>query len=92
MSFIEIGLHAQNMMNIPCYVANMMGGGGLLYDHVMSTRFFILTMSYGFVRVMKTMGEVAMASIWMCSSSCTYNHVFCIIGEVDLGPLRTLRT
>ena len=43
-----------------------MGGGDDLYDHLMSTRIFMLIMTKIFLCAPQTMGKVAMASIWSC--------------------------
>ena len=43
----EIGLHAQNMLSILGSMVNMIGED--LYDHLMSTRIFILIMNMIFI-------------------------------------------
>ena len=58
----EIGVHAQNMI---ASIINMILGGGVLFDHSMSTRIFTLIINKIFIGTPKIMKKVALALIWI---------------------------
>ena len=60
----EIGPHAQNMMTIPGSIVNIIGGD--LYDHLMSTRIFILIKQRIFIQALNKYENSGCASIWIC--------------------------
>jgi hypothetical protein len=55
MSLKEMGLHVQNMITILSLTITIMGRGGgggggpIMYDHLMSTRIFALTLNKIFI-------------------------------------------
>ena len=74
----EIGLCAENVNHSRL---NSQDNWGDLYDYLMSTRIFTLTMSKIFIWAPKVIRNITMATIWNWQSSCTY-CVFCNLWEV----------
>ena len=59
--------------------------GWYLYDQLMSTRIFTLSMNKIFLWAPNFMRQMAMGTFWICWSSCTNWDVFCILREKYLN-------